>query len=208
MATLTQPQIQRYLIARDKQLAPLITQLPYPRSRRSRDIYATLISAIIAQQLSVKAANTIHQRVLDLFADRYPEPQSLLRLRTTQLRRAGLSQQKTQYLKAIARFALEEGLEFTPLSRRSDEELIAHLTQIHGVGKWTVEMLLMFAFNRPDVFSVDDVGIQNAMRDLYRLDETGRPFKQRLLSLAEPWRPYRTVVCKYLWAWKAANARA
>lgn len=207
MATLTQLQIQRYLLTRDKQLAPLMKYLPYPRARRATDIYATLIGAIISQQLSVKAANTIHQRVLDLFEDRYPTPESLLRLRTPQLRRAGLSQQKTQYLKSIARFALEEGLEFKSLARKTDAELINLLTQIHGVGKWTVEMLLMFSFHRPDVFSVDDVGIQNAMRELYQLDETGRVFKQRLITIAESWRPYRTVVCKYLWGWKAIAYR-
>ena len=87
----------------------------------------------------------------------------------------------------------------------SDNELIDYLTRIHGVGRWTVEMLLMFTFNRKDVFPVDDVGIQNAMRHLYALDEEGRAFKLAIQAIAEKWQPYRTIVCKYLWRWKGGG---
>ncbi|MBI1422335.1 MAG: DNA-3-methyladenine glycosylase 2 family protein [Gammaproteobacteria bacterium] len=197
--------MKQYLIKQDRKLRPLIARIPFPSARRNRDVYATLLHSIIAQQLSVKAADTIHARVLALFPENYPEPSLLRRMPVARLRAAGLSRQKTEYLKSIARFAMEEGMAYSDLAKRSDEQIIEQLTQIHGVGRWTVEMLLIFSFNRRDVFSVDDVGIQNAMRALYGLDQTGKAFKLALLDIAEHWRPYRAIVCKYLWRWKALN---
>jgi DNA-3-methyladenine glycosylase II len=96
-------------------------------------------------------------------------------------------------------------LNYADLSKKSDAELIKHLTQIYGVGQWTVEMLLMFTFNRKDIFPVGDIGIQNAMRRLYCLEEQGSAFKNKLFLIAEQWQPYRTVVCKYLWGWKSSG---
>ena len=89
------------------------------------------------------------------------------------------------------------------LSKKSDDDLIKYLTGLHGVGQWTAEIILMFSFNRKDSFPVGDVGIQNAMRRLYKLDEEGKEFKQKLILIAEQWRPYRAVVCRYLWGWKS-----
>lgn len=195
-------QIKQYLIKRDKTLRPLITQLQFPVARRNRDVYATLLRSIISQQLSIKAANSIHARVLDLFDEGYPTPEVLCRMPMRRLRGAGLSRQKVDYLRAIARFALEEGMDYATLAKYSDTKIIEHLTRIHGVGRWTVEMLLMFSFQRRDVFAVDDLGIQNAMRDLYDLDHRGKTLKQSMLTIAEAWRPYRAIVCKYLWQWK------
>lgn len=203
MARLTSKQIKAYLVRRDRVLRPLIAQLPYPVARRNRDIYANLIHAVIAQQLSVRAADTIQARVLALFPDAYPEPESLRRMPIARLRAAGLSRRKIDYLKAIADFAVQEGLVYTQLASQTDEEIIQHLTQIHGVGRWTVEMLLIFSFQRTDVFAVDDVGLQNALQKLYGLEATGKALKQHMLVIAENWRPYRAIVCKYLWRWKA-----
>lgn len=199
--------IKSYLVRRDKTLRPVIKQLTYPVARRNRDVYATLLRSIIAQQLSVRAANTIHTRVLALFPDGYPEPELLDRMPITRLRRAGLSRQKADYLKAIARFAIEEGMDYSQLSKYSDAQIIEHLTRIHGVGRWTVEMLLIFSFQRRDVFAVDDVGIQNVMQSLYGLEDSGRALKQSMLAIAEQWRPYRAIVCKYLWRWKDQSTR-
>ena len=121
------------------------------------------------------------------------------------LRQAGLSARKADYVKEVARRAREDGLAYERLAKLSDEELIDSLTRIHGVGRWTVEMLLMFTFNRRDVLPLDDVGIQNAMRHLYALDEDGRALKRRMQAIAEKWQPYRTIVCKYLWRWKGSG---
>lgn len=197
--------IKRYLQQQDQRLIPIIATIEYPVSRRNTDVYGTLIHSIIAQQLSVKAAATIHERLLNLFPDHNPEPERLARMTLARLRNVGLSKQKAGYLKAIAKTACQDGLAYQALSNKSDSELIDYLTQIHGVGKWTVEMLLMFTFNRKDIFPVDDVGIQNAMRRLYTLEEEGKVFKQTLITLADNWRPYRTIVCKYLWHWKGTG---
>lgn len=205
MPALNKEQIKQYLLERDCKLSPVITSVAYPVARRNRDIYQALLHSIVAQQLSVKAAGTIHARVLNLFPLNDAQPELLMRMPLSRLRGAGLSKQKAGYFKAIAKFAREGGLTYDVLSSQSDAALIEYLTQIHGVGQWTVEMLLMFTFNRKDVFPIGDVGIQNAMRRLYRLDEGGKAFKQKLRVIAERWRPYRSIVCRYLWQWKATG---
>ncbi len=199
-------QIKQYLLDRDHKLLPVITSVTYPVARRSnKDVYNALLHSIVSQQLSVKAATTIHGRLLNLFPDNNAKPSLLVTMTLSKLRSAGLSKQKAGYFKAIAKIACEGGLEYDTLTKMSDSELIDHLTQIHGVGQWTVEMLLMFTFNRKDIFPLADVGIQNVMRRLYGLEEEGKEFKQKLIFLAEQWQPYRTIVCKYLWSWKASG---
>lgn len=202
---LNKEQIKQYLLARDRKLLPVISSVTYPVFHRNRDVYGALLHSIVAQQLSVKAAATIHARLLGLFPGNIAQPELLVRMPLAKIRGAGLSKQKAGYLKAIAKISRNNGLAYEKLSKKSDAELISYLTQIHGVGQWTVEMLLMFTFNRKDVFSVGDVGIQNAMRRLYGLEAQGKEFKQKLLIIAEKWQPYRTIVCRYLWSWKAAK---
>ncbi len=196
-----------YLVDRDTRLKTVIDTCCYPHSRKNTDIYLALLSSIVSQQLSIKAADTIYNRFRDLFTDRYPDPACIVKTRVQRLRTAGLSRQKCSYIKNVAEFALQnEGLDYRHLNRLSDEELITHLTQIKGVGRWTVEMLLMFAFDRKDVFSCDDLGIQQAMKRLYSIEHNGRQLKTRMYAIAENWRPYRTIVCKYLWQWKSLPA--
>ncbi|MGD8566766.1 MAG: DNA-3-methyladenine glycosylase [Gammaproteobacteria bacterium] len=200
----TQQQIKSYLLDKDRRLKTVIESCRFPRARKNHDIYHGLLSSIVSQQLSVKAADTIFNRFLDIFDDRYPKPEHLADMDPRRLRNAGLSRQKVAYIKNVACFAMrDDGLNYQRLKKMTDEELIAYLTQIKGVGRWTVEMLLMFALDRRDVFSCDDLGIQQAMRALYRLNHDKRELKNRMLIIAENWRPYRTVVCKYLWQWKA-----
>lgn len=203
MPTLSKEQIKQYLLHRDSRLLPVITSVTYPVSRRNTNVYGALLHSVVAQQLSVKAAATIHARLLGLFPDNNAQPELLARMPLARLRDAGLSKQKAGYLKAIAKVARDGGLAYDRLSKQSDAELVEYLTGIHGVGQWTVEMLLMFTFNRKDVFPVGDIGIQNAMRRLYGLNQEGRPFKQKITLIVEQWQPYRTIVCKYLWRWKA-----
>src|SRR5690606_35491475 len=120
----------------------------------------SLLQAIVDQQLSVKAAATIWKRFISLFGDGYPHPEVLLALSPQTLRSVGLSGQKTGYLKNIASFSLEKTLDYRKLRAMDDETLINYLTQIKGVGRWTAEMILMFTLTRPDVFPIDDLGIQ------------------------------------------------
>ena len=190
-----------HLKAADPVLARIPLDLTFKRSRKS-DLYLELLSSIMAQQLSVKAADTIFERFLDLFPDRYPAPDQLAAMSDEQLRAAGVSRQKAGYVRNVAAFAMAKGFDRRRIQRMNDDEVVAHLTQIKGVGRWTVEMLLMFSLNRPDVFPADDLGIQIAMKKLYRLRGEGRALRQRMVQIAESWHPYRTHACKCLWRWR------
>jgi DNA-3-methyladenine glycosylase II len=197
------PDILSHLRRRDPALRPALRGVqPFRRPRRA-DLYLDLLESIVSQQLSIKASATIFSRFLDLFPDGYPAPARLARMTPTRLRGAGLSRQKAGYLKNVARFALRNDLSARALRALDDDAIIARLTSIKGVGRWTVEMLLMFTLNRPDVFPVDDVGIQNAMKNLYGLRASGRALRRRLEKIAERWRPHRTFACRCLWRWRS-----
>ncbi len=173
------------------------------------DIYHYLLDSIVSQQLSVKVADIIFNRVLDLFPERYPEAKQLIYLDDEILRKAGLSYRKVSYLKNVAEFSLNNSMEFEFLQKMTDNEIIEYLTQIKGVGKWTVQMLLMFPLDRPDVFPVDDLGIQTNMKAIYGLVSdknisnslTKKELKLALEKIAESWKPYRTLASKYIWNW-------
>jgi len=177
--------------------------MPLPDFSPAGNVYYSLLESIVSQQLSVKAADTIFNRFLVIFPDNYPHPQLLSEMDVDTLRSVGLSYQKAGYLKNVAAFSLQNDLEKHPWHSMTDEEIIQMLTQIKGVGKWTVQMLLMFTLNRPDILPVDDLGIQQGMAKLYQLN-TANPklLKTQMIELATPWMPWRTVVCRHLWRWK------
>ncbi|MCB2409044.1 DNA-3-methyladenine glycosylase 2 family protein [Hymenobacter sp. BT178] len=178
------------IIARGRPIAP----------RPHEDLYLALLRAIVSQQISTKAAAAIWRKVQALFPpDGYPEPAALLLLTDEDLRAAGISRQKAGYLRAIADFAQRDQLDHGHLSQLEAEAFTQHLTQIKGVGRWTAQMLQMFALDQPDVFPEGDLGVQNAMRKHYGLEETGRALLRRMTEIAEPWRPYRTLASKYMW---------
>ncbi len=180
----------------------IIESISVPDFTPSRKVYFDLLESIVSQQLSVKAANTIFNRFRALFSDEYPHPDLLSAIETERLRSVGLSSQKAAYLQNVAAFSLQYDLENHGWDAMSDEEIIAFLTQIKGVGKWTAQMILMFTIGRPDVFPADDLGIQQAMIRLEDLDENDKTLKQKMIEFAEPWRPYRTIACRFLWRWK------
>ena len=192
-------------LSQDPILKKVIDEYELPEDHIRPDAYLSLIRAIVGQQLSTKAAKTIFERFLNLFEDKYPNPETLLQLDIETLRTAGLSRNKAQYIQNIADFAINEGLQKEDLDHLSDEEAIKHLITIKGVGKWTVQMLLMFSLDRPDILPVDDLGIQQAMIGLYGIEEEGKLLKKKMLEIAEPWRPYRTTASRYLWTWKNNN---
>ena len=189
-------------LSNDEKLRPLLTLTELPASASTGDIYYDLIRAITYQQLSGKAAATIHRRFLELFPAGYPEAEHLLRLELAALRAAGLSRQKATYIQNVAAFFVAEQLLAADWSVHEDETIIRRLTSIKGVGRWTVEMILMFSLRRPDVLPLDDLGIQQAMVQLYGLTGKGRQLREQMLATAEPWRPYRTYACRLLWMWK------
>jgi DNA-3-methyladenine glycosylase II len=190
-------------LKKDEAFLPLINQIVMPDFEPSGRVYYDLLESIVSQQLSVKVADVIFKRFLSLFPDNYPHPELVIALEPMQLRSVGLSGQKAGYMQNVARFAIENDLEQIDWAKMSDEEIIAFLTQIKGVGKWTVQMLLMFTLARTDIFPVDDLGIQQAMQRLFKIEaENTRLLKIQMLELSEPWRPWRTVACRYLWRWK------
>jgi DNA-3-methyladenine glycosylase II len=183
----------------DPVIAGFIDKLAPIESNPEPDFYLTLLRSVVGQQLSVKAAATIFQRFLNLFESNYPHPDELLLQETEKLRGVGLSGQKLNYVRAVAEFKLKGDLEPEVISHLEDEALIKHLTSIKGVGRWTAEMLLMFALERHDVFPADDLGIQNAMKKWYGLTEEKKALRARMFEIAETWKPYRTLASKYLW---------
>ena len=185
----------------DPILAQAIAQAAGPvRPAAHEDLYLALLRAIVSQQISTKAAIAIWKRFQALFPpEGYPEPREVLAMSEDELRAAGLSRQKAGYLKAIAEYNERGLLDYEHLSQLSEEAFTLHLTAIRGVGRWTAQMLQMFALDQPDVFAEGDLGLQNAMRRDYGLEETGRALQKRITAIAETWRPYRTLACKYLW---------
>ncbi len=190
-------------LKKDKTLKKVIERVGVLNQKKDLDLYVSLMRSIVSQQLSVKAAATIWGRFLDLFKDGYPDPKLLLKMKDDKLRAVGLSYQKAGYLKNIARFSIEKTLDYKLLKSKTDDELIEYLVEIKGVGRWTVEMLLMFSLNRFDVFPLDDLGIQNGIKSLYNLEPQNKKqlFKQ-MEAVAENWRPYRTLACMYVWRHK------
>jgi DNA-3-methyladenine glycosylase II len=189
-------------LSKDKQLKKLIKQVGKIKLVKRDQVYLRLCESIVSQQLSVKAADTIYGRFLALFGDTPPTPQQILDTSIEDMRAAGLSRPKASYLHNVARFELEEGMDPLKLGKMSNEEAIAYLTRIKGVGQWTVEMLLMFVLAREDVFAVDDIGLQNAMVKLYDLNRKHKRFKKQILKISEEWSPYRTYASIYLWRYK------
>lgn len=163
------------------------------------DIYHSLLSSIVSQQLSTKVVKIIWNRFTDLFVDGYPDPETLLSKEHEMLRGIGLSNSKANYVKNVAEFKLVNEMSFEYLQSKTDEEIIHYLSQIKGVGRWTVQMILMFPMDRPNVFPVDDLGIQNAMKRLYNLDLDKKELKIKMLEIASGWQPYKTLASKYLW---------
>ena len=186
----------------DDKLKSVIEIAIPPQFQPSENVYFDLLDSVVSQQLSIKVARVIFNRFCALFPDNYPHPELVLQLQPEQLRLVGLSGQKASYLQNIALFALDNKLEEYPWRQKTDEEIIQFLTTIKGVGRWTVQMMLMFTLGRPDVFPTDDLGIQQSMSALYGLDAKGSVLKKHMESIAEPWKPYRSVASWYLWRWK------
>jgi DNA-3-methyladenine glycosylase II len=190
-------------LGKDKKLKKLIeVHGPLEIGKRNK-IYLHLCSSIMSQQLSVKVADVIYNRFLALYGKKEPTAQQILDTPPETLRAIGLSNAKVQYIQNVARFFIEEKITDKRLHAMENEDLIAYLTQIKGVGRWTTEMILMFTLGREDVFAVDDLGIQMAMINLYKLDITDKKqLKLDMLRLSKTWSPYRTYACMYLWRHK------
>jgi DNA-3-methyladenine glycosylase II len=189
-------------LRKDPKLKEIIRQTGKLEPAHQKDLFTSLLSAIVSQQLSTKAAATIWNRFVQLFPDEQPTAMAIIKIDIEQLRAAGLSYQKGGYLKNIATFSLENTLEYKRLYRKSDDDLIDYLSSIKGVGRWTAEMILMFNLNRPDVLPVDDLGIQQAMTKLYDIPFKGKEMKAEMIRISLAWKPYRSLASRHLWRWK------
>lgn len=157
----------------------------------------------MSQQLSTKVADVFHRRFIELYDGGEPTEKQIASTSFETLRGIGLSNAKANYVLNVCNFFIEENITDASLHKMSNEEVIKCLTRIKGVGQWTVEMVLMFAMGREDVFAVDDLGIQQAICKLYKVDATDKKaMKEKMLAVAKKWSPYRTYACRYLWGWK------
>ena len=168
-----------------------------------KNLVKYLCASIIGQQLSVKVASVIRDRFFSLLDARKNIAVQILSLDIDSMRMVGLSASKAAYIKNVAAFSVEHKDKLSRLHGFTDEEIIEILTEIKGIGKWTVEMLLMFAMGREDVFPVDDLGIQQAMIKLYSIKaDSKKELKIKMNEVALKWKPYRTFACLHLWKWK------
>ena len=189
-------------LSKDEKLKKLISDHGTFELKKQKNLWLYLCFSIMSQQLSTKVARVIRQRFLDLYGGE-PTPQLVINTAFEKLRAIGLSNAKVNYVQNVARFEIEKGISHKKLSRMSNEEVIEYLTEIKGVGQWTVEMLLMFALGREDLFAIDDLGLQQAVINLYGLKHRKKKImNQKILEISEQWAPYRTYACLYLWRWK------
>jgi DNA-3-methyladenine glycosylase II len=192
-----------HLRTSDPVLARIIDEVgKLPTTRAGRpdkdDHYGALVRSIVGQQLSVLAARAIYGRLIERFGGRPPTPQEILADDPEELRAAaGLSRAKVGFLRSLAEHVLSGGLELARLDDLPDDEVIAELVAVKGLGVWTVHMFLMFQLERPDVLAVGDLGIRRAIERAYGLQAL--PQAAEIEAIAKPWRPYRTLACRYLW---------
>ena len=189
-------------LSKDAVLKKLIDEQEKYELEIQKNLCIYLCLSIMSQQLSTKVAAVFKKRFMALYKGK-PTAQKIVDTPFETLRAIGLSNAKANYIQNVARFELEQGMSFSKLSKMSDEEVISYLTQIKGVGRWTVEMLLMFALGREDLFAMDDLGLQQAVIGLYGLKHRKKKTMQAAIKkISEQWAPYRTYACLHLWQWK------
>lgn len=190
-------------LSKDKKLKKLLETGEGHQLKKRKNICTYLCASIMSQQLSTKVADVIYKRFINLYSGKEPCAQQIIDTPSETLRGIGLSNAKVSYVKNVAQFEKDFGMDAKKLAKMTNEEVIEYLVVIKGVGRWTVEMLLMFALGREDVFAVDDLGIQNAMIGLYKLDNADKKkLKEDMLRISQKWSPYRTYACVHLWRWK------
>jgi DNA-3-methyladenine glycosylase II len=190
-------------LSKDKKLKKAIEKHKPHKLVKRKNICTYLCASIMSQQLSIKVADVIYKRFINLYDGKEPTPQQILDTPFEKLRGIGMSNAKVSYVQNVARFEIESGMDAKKLQKMNNDEVVEYLIVIKGVGRWTIEMLLMFALGREDVFAVDDLGIQNAMIKLYKLsNKDKKKLKEDMLQLSAKWSPYRTYACVHLWRWK------
>lgn len=188
--------IARYLSEKDPILGKIIAKVGSLEAQKSTDYFISLVESIVSQQLSVKVADVIYARFENLFADRKVTPEKVLEIDADVMRQVGMSYGKIKYVKSLAQHVIDSPRVFEMFDLLSEEEIITELTQVKGIGKWTAEMFLIFSMGKPDIFSYGDLGIRNAIKKLYKIEDLS---EHHALTIAEKWIPYRSYACRYLW---------
>jgi DNA-3-methyladenine glycosylase II len=189
-------------LQKDKKLYNIIAERLDPIEPKP-NIMLTLIQSIMSQQLSTKVAVILQERFLTLFKSKNILPRHVLTLQLAEIKAIGLSMQKAIYIQNIAQFFEKEQIKNNTLHSMTDADIIQMLTQIKGVGQWTVEMLLMFGLGRENVFSAGDYGIQVAMKKIYKLENLDKKaLLQKMETLSQKWHPYKSYACRHLWRYK------
>ena len=187
-------------LSKDKKLKKLIDFQEEIVLQMRKHMHLQLCNSIMSQQLSIKVAAVFQQRFLNLYNGKSPTPQQVLATSIDILRSIGLSNAKANYVHNVCSFFIAEKITDTKLNKMSNEEIIKLLTQIKGIGSWTVEMILMFSLGRENVFAVDDLAIQQTMCKLYKIETTDKKaMKAKMIAISNKWIPYRTYACRYLW---------
>ena len=187
------------LLAKDPKLKKWMKlERTFPKG--SRNITMKLVSSILSQQLSTTVARVMHERFVKLIGKKSPTAADILKFSVEEIKGIGISRQKASYIHNVAQFMVEHKVTLAKLNKMDDETIIELLTQIKGVGRWTVEMLLIFGMGREDVFAVDDLGIQKAMIETFKLqDLSKKELRFKMLDISKRWSPYRTYVCLHFW---------
>ena len=185
------------ILSKDLKMKKLIKDYGLPNFELKNNYFQSLMHSIVFQQLSGKAANTIHQRLIGLLPNNKITPKKVLALTNKNMKQVGLSSQKINYIKNLADYFDTNLFNTNKVEKMSNKQISEELIQIKGIGQWTVDMFLMFTLNRLDVMPYSDLGIQKGMKILFNLNEL--PTKDDMRTLSTKWKPYRTIACWYLW---------
>ncbi len=193
-------QAAEHLAAHDPHLAPIIAQAGPTTLRPHNNYYAALVGAIISQQLSVKAADTIERRFIALFGGtELPPPEAILTKNIDELRSAGLSRGKATYVRDLAQHVMDGNIDFAQLNDLSNDAVVQELTTVKGIGEWTAHMFMMFSMGRLDVLATGDLGIRNGVGKLYGLGHSATPDEVVAIAKKYHWQPYESAACWYIW---------
>jgi len=189
----------RHLAEHDPVLAPIIKRAGPCTMRPHRNYYQELVESIISQQLSVRAAAAILKKFVALFGDNFPSPEQILSKDIETYRSVGLSRNKTMYIRDLAQHVIDGTVQFDHLDALSNDEIVAELTAVKGIGEWTAHMFMMFCMGRPDVLAHGDLGIRNGIQKLYGLKKLPDAATVQRIAQKNNWHPYESVACWYVW---------
>ena len=201
----SQVKLAKKQLSKDPIMREVVKNYAFLELPKSKTVFHELVKSIVFQQISYKAAENIHGRFVKLMRRDNFSAKAVLSKTEEELRSVGLSYQKVNYIKNIATNFIKKKYSDKDWEDKSEADILRELTEIKGVGEWTVQMILLFQLERPDVFPVKDLGIQIAMKALFDIKSEKKDLLTDMTHIAESWRPYRSIASRYLWAWKREN---